>query len=1792
MSMERAVRPFNRRRPSAFPTLFLVTAIVSVSGVAMSQSTRTFDKGSLIIPVDNCYQGDVAQLTPPKEFAPPPLGNGLLFAGGSACAGAPGSNSVMANGSRRAYGLIWLLLKAGVPLYWIIDAGKTSVDAPDMTLSSCDGTDAALLVDPSLPASYCGLDALHPVTPSMAASSLGGFPAACQTGGGHPTTGTVPLLGSGPTASLSYRGGPFVIDSTDAALARDVMAWYFAAPPAAGSGSQPEATAPAAGCATEPGGQCFVSPAPVAPTALVRPYANPWNYVDTGGLPAYGNYIDPGHHPLHWSDYTPSSMVPFYPAQAFGLDIGAHTTIWPCNDTCLCPYTTWDPLNPNGFVNPWAGTIGNPFSSATAQNAITYATVNVHQAQEAFQAQVSKAFNSPMPPIALAGMGDPVHINTFRFYLEEAGLTFGPCGANPAPWFTNASSVGQTNPNDGLFGGPAGYKDVFFDSVNYPFPTNSASPFPYSKQYVTCSEGLNADDVNNPQDLTAMTAIDSDVNFYSAAPFLKGALPPYGQVLDLIAPEPLPIQSLLGTNISGIGCGAPLYQELWIPHWDAYLCSGPTTENCPLAAQSTAAAGQPSGSWGVTASTTAMTGSGLVWPNCATMTTNALTGYDPYCPQLVQTFLNAVQTYVWKGGNLLAECTGVASLEDFTYQRLLGSVGINQQITHFMTEWAGAGAAGPQAALNAFWPSQAFFAGTPPLSTAGTSEPAFGNNLNGDCIKVAATPCDGIGIAGQPDGGAVTGDYCGAIPVGAVPADGDTALGGGPAGIPMAASGLAVDWAGDQVQWAGGVAPASQTIDLGIDTGRNLGTIQFNSFNPGTSQNPMEVVGTGPPNSELCGACLWGTSTAACPAIAGQNTCPAWGCSNCQAQCTCLPSAEFPQHAIYYAPPASVVGASALAGGGSGPSTNLADRFLQIGDFYFEGIFGFTASWTQGIGNYGGYATTNALPDTLPLIRGFPATGAEAFSQALDTSGHYIYADYWVKNKNSANNGEPGTVVYLGGDSFDGRPDGLRMIWSSMLNLGFLPTETELARSSSVAYQIPLTNPVTLSTAYHVGGAIPDQYILQGTFLEGTMPSQYTPLYTTDLTTGNPSDLANFAFPAERGHFRQYDVSADVCLNGTSIVGTTFQQDVAGACASAAAAGTNGSNSTSFTNLGDNGTWQFWDSSGPDPVSAGLDLELTNALYQASPVTERVVFSHLYGALPNGVGLLPVSLNPINASYGGGTLACALFPNSALCGGGASQNNIACPNGVGTNCIQGPLSCATCVANVAPLASAIPLTDPGCTTAASCANSGVGGLLYSVFNAGGGCIPLLQDTCYAAGTPQVTCLDECWAGCVESCNPVSSVPPLTCSAGAPLTSAQVAACGVNCATNCNTIDPGGNKCGVNTALAIADYRQVCGPSLGGIDHSTAVIVGQPSSDAITQVEGYLKTPTLASAAPLSGLAAGSVVSTACRPTVAYVGAADGMLHAIYIDDPPAACNPGTTVQDPCGQHGQANFKPGQELWAFVPNQELPLLATNGNCAESLFVDGVPTVKEVFGDTGDGLGPRYHTILTDTLGQGGNHVFALDVTDPLLPLRAGNPSCHASTVSQGSIAGARIVLWETGDPLDPTEWRPKPLVAEGQNVGAYQPGGTATASLLYADDYTHEGPGFPAGTFVNPGLGAPPRPFNHYMGESAGTFMGQLLGAGGAQETTYVAAQNDQIDGYGLSISDVFCATAHSCNLKDWTTAPGQAYGSTYGPQGEVVYAFDSITGIPRLQASKSGAFTTNTIEHFTGALLHRRGGIQ
>ncbi|MBK9517921.1 MAG: hypothetical protein IPO09_11295 [Anaeromyxobacter sp.] len=143
---------------------------------------KSFAKGSLIIPMDVCYQC-TRQSADGFDAA---TGNcartGWVSApSGNACPQALAQGDVM-----RAYGLVYQLIRNDVAVYWVIDPAKTAIDGYDLAIQY-----------------------------------QGGFPVAeldWATG----------LPGASPVASatIRYMGGPFVVDGSDAAKAIAVMKAY------------------------------------------------------------------------------------------------------------------------------------------------------------------------------------------------------------------------------------------------------------------------------------------------------------------------------------------------------------------------------------------------------------------------------------------------------------------------------------------------------------------------------------------------------------------------------------------------------------------------------------------------------------------------------------------------------------------------------------------------------------------------------------------------------------------------------------------------------------------------------------------------------------------------------------------------------------------------------------------------------------------------------------------------------------------------------------------------------------------------------------------------------------------------------------------------------------------------------------------------------------------------------------------------------------------------------------------------------------------------------------------------------------------------------------------------------------------------------------------------------------------------------------------------------------------------------------------------------------------------------
>ncbi len=186
-----------------------------------------------------------------------------------------------------------------------------------------------------------------------------------------------------------------------------------------------------------------------------------------------------------------------------------------------------------------------------------------------------------------------------------------------------------------------------------------------------------------------------------------------------------------------------------------------------------------------------------------------------------------------------------------------------------------------------------------------------------------------------------------------------------------------------------------------------------------------------------------------------------------------------------------------------------------------------------------------------------------------------------------------------------------------------------------------------------------------------------------------------------------------------------------------------------------------------------------------------------------------------------------------------------------------------------------------------------------------------------------------------------------------------------CRTVFTTVASGARPARVAVATS---SRDALGPLLGAalspdeIDTLIArVLAGRQDGGAYVATLGGIDRSTMAvvEASPMLG---------GERPTMIYVGALDGMLHAI------------------CAEAGGPCPAAGVELWAYVPRTQLPLLRLNEQR-----LDGSPRVTDVFGDF-NGTGRReWRTVLTFQTGSGdpanaaaAPGVYALDVSSPANP----------------------------------------------------------------------------------------------------------------------------------------------------------------------------------------------------------------
>lgn len=228
--------------------------------------------------------------------------------------------------------------------------------------------------------------------------------------------------------------------------------------------------------------------------------------------------------------------------------------------------------------------------------------------------------------------------------------------------------------------------------------------------------------------------------------------------------------------------------------------------------------------------------------------------------------------------------------------------------------------------------------------------------------------------------------------------------------------------------------------------------------------------------------------------------------------------------------------------------------------------------------------------------------------------------------------------------------------------------------------------------------------------------------------------------------------------------------------------------------------------------------------------------------------------------------------------------------------------------------------------------------------------------------------------------------------------------------------------GATSSDAAALINAVRNGRLGGVDHSTLSLVG----------------------------ASQTVSGAQLRPTVAYVGALDGQLHAIGVS--------GTGVT------------PGVELWSFLPAEQLPRLRDN-----SAGVDASPNARDLFDDwSGAGL-RSWRTYLAVASGAMGTAVHAIDVSDPLQPAlrwQRGTSSDDGGVV----LGNARGATW--GLVAGPTGLGSAVVVASGRPEAgargllvAALGGRDGRALWSFRGDYTRSVPG--GGAIVPNDMPAPP-----------------------------------------------------------------------------------------------------------------------
>jgi len=148
------------------------------------------------------------------------------------------------------------------------------------------------------------------------------------------------------------------------------------------------------------------------------------------------------------------------------------------------------------------------------------------------------------------------------------------------------------------------------------------------------------------------------------------------------------------------------------------------------------------------------------------------------------------------------------------------------------------------------------------------------------------------------------------------------------------------------------------------------------------------------------------------------------------------------------------------------------------------------------------------------------------------------------------------------------------------------------------------------------------------------------------------------------------------------------------------------------------------------------------------------------------------------------------------------------------------------------------------------------------------------------------------------------------------------------------------------------------PTINGVYIVMGDIINSDPAFVHTENFGYADLPSGAAGKSTYASFVTSKSTNSNRPPMIYVGANDGMLHAIRAD---------------VGASGS-----GREQFAYIPlgvQNNLSKL-TDPSYTHTFFVDGAPSAGDAY------LDGAWRTVLLGGLNSGGNTIYALDITNPL------------------------------------------------------------------------------------------------------------------------------------------------------------------------------------------------------------------